>query len=314
MYNAQAYIPNLISDDDLANTHWYILYGYSLKGKDTCALNGGHIKRIIFKFLHVVLITRMKATDQIHICPYTGLRSFTEEESLYFKGRDLQTDQITALLEQNKFLMVTGASGEGKSSLIYGGLIPNARAGFFKAKYTNWVIADFRPERNPVANMAISLWRNILKQARQPLKQNSGVVIHHSLICIPIHSFYAGEEDESWNELTDQEKKARKRKAANLMIIVDQFEEFFTNPENFYNESPSNDSQIVVNLVLETARIAIKKKPAGLCGMYHAVRLYRAVFRIPRVAGIHWIFAVFCSPIKKKRFKTSHRRAGHTKW
>ncbi len=64
----------------------------------------------------------MKATDVSHICPYTGLRSFTEEESLYFKGRDLQTDQITALLEQNKFLMVTGASGEGKSSLIYGGL------------------------------------------------------------------------------------------------------------------------------------------------------------------------------------------------
>jgi energy-coupling factor transporter ATP-binding protein EcfA2 len=99
----------------------------------------------------------MKTTDELKICPYTGLRSFTEEESLYFKGRDLQVDQITALLEQNKFLMVTGASGEGKSSLIYAGLIPNARAGFFKAKYSNWVVADFRPERNPVGNMAQSL-------------------------------------------------------------------------------------------------------------------------------------------------------------
>src|SRR6476659_5034309 len=94
---------------------------------------------------------------QYNICPYTGLRSFTEEESLYFKGRDLQIDQITALLEQNKFLMVTGASGEGKSSLIYAGLIPNARAGFFKARYSGWVIADFRPERNPVGNMSAEL-------------------------------------------------------------------------------------------------------------------------------------------------------------
>ncbi len=59
--------------------------------------------------------------------------------------------------------------------------------------------------------------------------------------------------------LPTTEKKSKKRNAANLMIIVDQFEEFFTNPENFYNEAPSNDSQIVVNLVLETARIAIKK-------------------------------------------------------
>ena len=40
------------------------------------------------------------------------------------------------------------------------------------------------------------------------------------------------------------EKKDRKRKAANLMIIVDQFEEFFTNPENFYNEAPSQDSHL----------------------------------------------------------------------
>jgi len=68
--------------------------------------------------------------DTQAICPYTGLRSFTEEESLYFKGRDQQIDQITTLLEKNKFLMLTGASGEGKSSLIYAGLVPNARAGF----------------------------------------------------------------------------------------------------------------------------------------------------------------------------------------
>ena len=66
-------------------------------------------------------------TEQQTICPYTGLRSFTEEESLYFKGRDLQVDQITSLLEQNKFLMVTGASGEGKSSLIYACLLYTSR-------------------------------------------------------------------------------------------------------------------------------------------------------------------------------------------
>ena len=95
----------------------------------------------------------MRTVDTATICPYTGLRSFTEEESLYFKGRDLQIDQITALLEKNKFLMVTGASGEGKSSLIYAGLIPNARAGFFKAKYTNWVVAGFR--------FGVGLWSNL---------------------------------------------------------------------------------------------------------------------------------------------------------
>jgi energy-coupling factor transporter ATP-binding protein EcfA2 len=197
-------------------------------------------------------------SDQQFICPYTGLRSFTEEESLYFKGRDLQIDQITSLLEQNKFLMVTGASGEGKSSLIYAGLFPNARAGFFKAKYTNWVVADFRPERSPVKNMAEAIADKFDKQAsivETELRRGFS-----SLIDLYTNSeYYIDEQEEGWQQLEEPEKKNRKRKAANLMILVDQFEEFFTNPENFYNEAPSQDSQIVVNLILETARIAIKK-------------------------------------------------------
>src|SRR5688572_28004956 len=196
--------------------------------------------------------------DQITICHYTGLRSFTEDESLYFKGCDLQVDQITALLEQNKFLMVTGASGEGKSSLIYAGLIPNARAGFFKAKYTNWIVADFRPERSPVKNMAEALSETFginTSTIETELKRGFS-----SLVDLYTNSeFYLDETDEEWENLNDTEKKNRKRKAANLMILVDQFEEFFTNPENFYNEAPSQDSQIVVNLILETARIAIKR-------------------------------------------------------
>jgi energy-coupling factor transporter ATP-binding protein EcfA2 len=196
--------------------------------------------------------------DQQNICPYTGLRSFTEEESLYFKGRDLQVDQITSLLEQNKFLMVTGASGEGKSSLIYAGLIPNARAGFFKAKYTNWVVADFRPERSPINNMADALAETFnTKSSTIETELRRG---YSSLIDLYTNSeFYIDEADEHWQKLEEPQKKDRKRKAANLMIIADQFEEFFTNPENFYNEAPSQDSQIVVNLVLETARIAIKR-------------------------------------------------------
>lgn len=197
-------------------------------------------------------------TNQQFICPYTGLRSFTEDESLYFKGRDVQVDQITALLEQNKFLMVTGASGEGKSSLIFAGLIPNARAGFFKARYTNWVVAGFRPERSPVINMAKAIAENFAsKPATVETELRRGF---SSLIDLYTNSeFYIDEQDEHFLQLTDQEKKNKRRKAANLMILVDQFEEFFTNPENFYKEAPSQDSQVVMNLLLETARIAIKK-------------------------------------------------------
>jgi energy-coupling factor transporter ATP-binding protein EcfA2 len=192
------------------------------------------------------------------ICPYTGLRSFTEEESLYFKGRDEQIDQVARLLEQNKFLMLTGASGEGKSSLIYAGLIPNARAGFFKAKYTNWVVTDFRPERSPVKNMASAVAQTFGAQpATIETELRRGF---SSLIDLYVNSsFYTDEQDDHWKALSEAEKKNKTRSAANLLIIIDQFEEFFTNPENYLNETPSQDSQIVVNLALETARIALQR-------------------------------------------------------
>ena len=99
--------------------------------------------------------------DDFNICPYTGLRSFTEEESIYFKGRDEHIQQATAQLEKNKFLMLTGASGDGKSSLVYAGIIPNARSGFLKATYSNWQVIDFRPERSPLQNLSESIARGL---------------------------------------------------------------------------------------------------------------------------------------------------------
>ena len=74
------------------------------------------------------------------ICPYPGLRPFNEEESIFFKGREQQVERLVKRLEEKKFLMVNGASGDGKSSLIYAGVIPYAKAGFFKAKYNNWIL------------------------------------------------------------------------------------------------------------------------------------------------------------------------------
>ena len=199
----------------------------------------------------------MKLTETSQLCPYTGLRSFTEEESLYFKGRDEQVDLVTALLEERKFLMLTGASGEGKSSLIYAGLIPNARAGFFKAKFAKWTVVDFRPERSPVRSMALALADKFsISPETVETEIRRGF---SSLIDLYLNSeFYIADEGDQ-KALSGQEKTHRVRTASNLLILVDQFEEFFTNPENYYNEHPSADSQVVVNLLLETAKIALQQ-------------------------------------------------------
>ena len=193
------------------------------------------------------------------ICPYTGLRSFTEEESLYFKGRDDDIDQATEQLQRNKFLMLTGASGDGKSSLIYAGIIPNARAGFLKSKYTQWCVADFRPERTPFDNLC----KVIARQLDIPNANSVQAELNHGFSAIvdlyKNSKRHIDTQSIVWQMADEKGKAALKREAANLIILVDQFEEFFTNPENYHKGVPSGDANLVLNLLLETARIALEE-------------------------------------------------------
>lgn len=193
------------------------------------------------------------------ICPYPGLRPFNEDESIFFKGRDEHIEQIVKQLESKKFLMLTGASGDGKSSLIYAGVIPNARAGFFKAKFNNWIVADFRPEREPLTNMATAISEQ-LKINDVPRIEKELSYGFSSLIDIYKSSpYWVDQQSETFTQLTLDEQKKAKRKGANLLILVDQFEEFFTNPENYHNGKCSIESQAVINSLLETTRLAIEQ-------------------------------------------------------
>ncbi len=195
----------------------------------------------------------------VKICPYPGLRPFSAEEALYFKGREVHIEKAIELLEEKKFLMLTGASGDGKSSLIYAGLIPNAKAGFIRAKFANWVIADFRPERKPLDNMASSLASQLQYQGNEMVK-NSLCLGYSALVDLYKNStIYLDTESEQWKNADDKTRKKLMSTAPNLLILVDQFEEFFTNPENFFKGKVSSEAKTVVNLLLETNRIALKQ-------------------------------------------------------
>ncbi len=182
-----------------------------------------------------------------NICPYPGLRPFTEEESIFFKGRDLHIQQIVKLLEINKMAFITGASGDGKSSMVYAGVIPYIRAGFFKSQYNSWLIVDFKPHRNPLEAMS------------KAVSAEFGINYNHcaeeltlgfsSLIEIYKNSGYY---------VTDTPDAVNKGK--NLLIIADQFEEIFTNSENFNDGKPSDESYTAINLLLETVRLSVAEK------------------------------------------------------
>ncbi|MBW8049253.1 MAG: hypothetical protein FVQ77_02710 [Cytophagales bacterium] len=177
--------------------------------------------------------------------PYPGPRSFNEDESLYFKGRDQYLDEMTKKLEKHHFLMVTGSSGDGKSSLIFAGLVAHARAGFLKTRYTNWVFAHFRPKRDPLRNLSVAI--------STKLGINDSEKVEHQLTL-------------GFSALVDLYKTSalyneKGGKGTNLLILADQFEEFFTNEENYDTNTgvATHQAQMTVQLLLETVKIAQKE-------------------------------------------------------
>jgi energy-coupling factor transporter ATP-binding protein EcfA2 len=190
--------------------------------------------------------------------PYPGLRPFTEKESIFFKGRDLHIRQIIKQLEKNKMVVITGASGDGKSSLVYAGVIPNARAGFFRAEFNQWLVCDFRPERTPLKNLSDSL--------STAFGISSEVIMEElkpgfsSLVNLYKNSpYYIEKKTKKWKTASRDEQKRLNSRGGNLLILADQFEEFFTNPENYAGGIPSEEAYITVNLLLETAGISISE-------------------------------------------------------
>ena len=196
--------------------------------------------------------------EEDKICPYTGLRPFTEDESIYFKGRDEHIDQATKQLEKNKFIMLTGASGDGKSSLVYAGIVPNAKAGFLRATFSNWAVADFRPERKPLRNLSEAVAAQLGISA-DTVRTELGYGFSALVDIYKASPLYYETRTSEWLASDEQSRNEKKRKAANLIILADQFEEFFTNPENFQKGVPSQEAMSVTNLLLETARIALEE-------------------------------------------------------
>jgi ABC-type multidrug transport system fused ATPase/permease subunit len=58
------------------------------------------------------------------ICPYRGLRMFCEEDARFFCGRKAFIETVTAATRRRNFIAVVGASGSGKSSVVWVGLLP----------------------------------------------------------------------------------------------------------------------------------------------------------------------------------------------
>ncbi len=60
-------------------------------------------------------------------CPYRGLGTYQESDADDFFGREREIATATRRLDETGLLVVTGASGSGKSSLVRAGVVPSLR-------------------------------------------------------------------------------------------------------------------------------------------------------------------------------------------
>ncbi len=89
--------------------------------------------------------------------PYPGMRPFEKDDARYFYGRTAEIKLMLETLRWQKFVLVIGASGSGKSSLIRAGLLPKlADAPEFREQ--RWLVPDpIRPGTAPLQSLAAGL-------------------------------------------------------------------------------------------------------------------------------------------------------------
>ncbi|MBV6624257.1 MAG: CHAT domain-containing protein [Rivularia sp. (in: Bacteria)] len=89
--------------------------------------------------------------------PYLGLAAFKEEDAANFFGREFVTRQLVSTVNKKPFVAVVGASGSGKSSVVFAGLIPQLQ----QDNKRDWLIVNFRPGNNPFESLAIGLLQGL---------------------------------------------------------------------------------------------------------------------------------------------------------
>jgi WD40 repeat protein len=137
--------------------------------------------------------------------PYRGLLPFEEKHSNLFFGRNALTQKLYEFVTSHSLSVVLGASGSGKSSLVKAGIIPKLR----QCKNGNpwFILPPFRPGESPFK------------------------ALNNTLEAVNLPAIATPSEATSSGLLTPAQSLAnwlKEHPQANLLLIVDQFEELIT--------------------------------------------------------------------------------------
>jgi WD40 repeat protein/energy-coupling factor transporter ATP-binding protein EcfA2 len=139
-------------------------------------------------------------------CPYRGLLAFQEEDVSCFLGREQFTEALWVAVKKKPLVVLVGASGSGKTSVLLAGLIPKLKAE--SGSPAPPFAVSFCPGNNPFESLALALAPIWQLQESQKLEEELRQADHF---------------------LSDLlEGLVRYNPETQYILILDQFEELFT--------------------------------------------------------------------------------------
>jgi energy-coupling factor transporter ATP-binding protein EcfA2 len=166
--------------------------------------------------LRAALCGEAIATSAIRalVCPYRGLEPFQEEDAPFFCGRDNAIRELVAKVQAHAFVAVVGASGSGKSSLVFAGLLPALRK---ESQTRTWDVVSFRPGKSPLSALAAAFGT---------APENAGPAEIDAYLEREAE-FYRDSDADILARIVDRRLDAAPERPDRLLIYVDQWEEVY---------------------------------------------------------------------------------------
>jgi hypothetical protein len=142
--------------------------------------------------------------------PYPGLRPFTSEDNVLFFGREADRNEVIMKLLKNRYITIIGASGSGKSSLIFGGVLPKILNSEVSESQV-WRVISVTPGNDPFGNLSAALSNGMNEAGTKSIGEE---IIQNRLL-------------ENSGSLSDVVRKYMIKQDNKVILVIDQFEELF---------------------------------------------------------------------------------------
>ncbi|GAA3821232.1 hypothetical protein GCM10022226_46890 [Sphaerisporangium flaviroseum] len=160
-------------------------------------------------------------------CPYQGLAPFGPAQASVFYGRGQATARLEAMVNARcggGLIVVTGASGAGKSSLLHAGLLPKltmlaAGAADGSGGGVRWTQVSFTPGARPLQELAVQL--------AVPCGADPDAVLAE-LRADPSQAEVRARQVLAAETIRRRRQDQTDGTSTRLLVVVDQFEELFT--------------------------------------------------------------------------------------